>query len=97
MTRTSKLTFDEIQAAEQASEDRRASRAQGFKKMYERDQVMKVLSNGVRMLWHVDPELVKTPPGGVWPEIPEHQFMLVIDGKEHRFDLDEFRKWLRWA
>lgn len=95
--RKTDLTFDEIQAAEQASEDRRQSRKQGFAKMYERDAVMKRLSNGAVMLWHVDPELVKCPAGGVWPNIPEDKFLLVIDGKEHYFDLHEFRRWLRWA
>lgn len=95
--RSAKLSVDEVQEAEQAAEDRKQSRKQGFAKMYERDSVMRRLSNGITMLWHVDPELVKTPPGGVWPNIPEDKFMLIVDGKEHYFNTEEFRKWLRWA
>jgi hypothetical protein len=95
--RHAQITSEEIQAAEKASEERKQSRKQGFTKMYERDSVMRRLSNGTLMLWHVDPELVKTPPGGVWPNIPEDKFMLVIDGKEHYFDTQEFKRWLRWA
>lgn len=95
--RTTKLTSEEIQAAEKASDDRKRSRGQGFAKMYERDAVMTRLSNGTLMLWHVDPKQVKTSAGGVWPNIPEDKFMLVIDGKEHYFDTEEFRKSLRWA
>lgn len=97
MTRKSKLTASEIEEAEKASEERRQSRNLGFQKMYERDAVSRTLSNGITMLWHVDPELVKLPAGGLWPTIPEDKFMLLIDGKEHYFDLDEFRKSLRWA
>lgn len=95
--RHTQLTQEEILAAEKAAEERKQSRKQGFTKMYERDSVMRRLSNGVTMLWHVDPELVKTPAGGVWPNIPEDKFMLLIDGKEHYFNTQEFKKWLRWA
>jgi hypothetical protein len=95
--RKSTLTQEEIFAAEKAADDRRQSRNQGFIKMYERDSVMRHLSNGTTMLWHVDPKQVKMPPGGVWPNIPEDSFMLIVDGKEHLFNLEEFRKWLRWA
>lgn len=104
MARISKLTQEEILEAEKASEDRKQSRKLGFEKMYERDQVMKHLSAAsrinnadIRMLWHVDPELVKLPVGGLWPNIAEDKFMLKIDDKEYYFDLDEFRRWLRWA
>jgi len=90
-------TADEMFAAEKAAEDRRKSRQAGFEKMLERDSVMHRLSNGVIMLWSVDPKMVKTPAGGTWPNIPEDKFVLVIDGKEHYFDTDEFKKWLRWA
>jgi hypothetical protein len=91
------LTTDEILAAEQAAEDRKQSRKAGFNKMLERDAVMHRLSNGVIMLWSVDPKMVKTTAGGTWPNIPEDKFMLVIDGKEHYFDTGEFSQWLRWA
>lgn len=107
--RNTKLTADEIHAAEEASENRRLSRGQGFKKMHERDKAVQLLSNGAVMLWHVPRELGKqqsnfTGENGeivevvVYPpEIPEDSFGLIIDGKKYLFNLDEFRKWLRWA
>ena len=91
------LTADEMLTAEKAAEDRKQSRKLGFNKMLERDSVMHRLSNGVMMLWSVDPKQVKLQAGGTWPNIPEDKFMLVIDGKEHLFDTDEFSKWIRWA
>ena len=90
-------TADEMFAAEKAADDRRQSRKAGFDKMLERDSVMHRLSNGAMMLWSVDPKQVKLQAGGTWPNIPEDKFMLVIDGKEHLFDTDEFKKWIRWA
>ncbi len=90
-------TSDEMFAAEKAADDRRKSRQTGFTKMLERDSVMHRLSDGTIMMWSVDPKMVKTPPGGTWPNIPEDKFVLVIDGKEHYFNTDEFKKWLRWA
>lgn len=107
--KTSKLTFEEIQAAEEASENRRRSRSQGFKKMHERDKAVQLLSNGAVMLWYVPKELNKesswyTNEEGkqveivVYPEkIPEDSFGLLLDGKKYIFDLAEFRKYLRWA
>lgn len=107
--RQSRLTFEEIQAAEQASEKRRQSRNQGFRKMHDRDRAHQKLSNGITMLWHVDRELNKDESHivredgtvvdiTVYPQdVPEECFGLVIDGKRYLFDLDEFRKWLRWA
>lgn len=106
--RTSNITAEEIQAAEKASEDRRRSRSQGFDKMHERDRAYQQLSNGTTMLWHVNKELIKqegtTEVGGKVvdvkiypPTIPEDSFALVIEGKTHLFNLDEFRRWLRWA
>ena len=90
-------TADEMFAAEKAADDRRQSRKAGFDKMLERDSVMHRLSNGVMMLWSVDPKMVKGSGYAVHPNIPEDKFMLVIDGKEHYFDTDEFKTWLRWA
>ena len=107
--RTTKLTADEIYAAEKAASDRRDSRNRGFAKMSERDQSVQVLSNGVTMLWHVNKELRKQEGeviiGGVPVEvttyrgldIPEDSFALKIDGKIHMFNLEEFRRWLRWG
>jgi len=91
------LTVDEMLKAEKDAEDRKQSRKAGYEKMLERDAVMHTLSNGVVMLWSVDPKMVKLPSGGVWPNIPEDMFALVIDGKEHYFDVNEFKKWVRWA
>jgi hypothetical protein len=106
--RKSKLTFDEILKAEQASDARHQSRKQGFAKMHERDQAMQTLSNGVTMLWYVDRELNKqegtisidgkdTEITVYPPQIPEDSFALVIEGRKHIFNTEEFRKWLRWA
>lgn len=107
--RLGSLTADEMFAAEKAADERKQHRLAGFAKGKERDQYQKVLSNGVMMIWHVDKELnertdeitmddgrkvsITTYP----PNIPEDKFALVIDGKEHYFDTDEFKKWLRWA
>ncbi len=93
--RTSKLTAEEIYAAEKASDDRHRSRRQGFDKMYERDAMWHRLSNDVVMLWHVPKD--RKPPDTIIENVPDDSFALVIDGKTHYFKLDEFRKWLRWA
>ncbi len=90
-------TADEMFEAEKAADDRRKSRRAGFDKMLERDSVMHRLSNGAMMLWSVDPKQVKLQAGGTWPNIPEDMFVLVIDGKEHYFNTDEFKKWIRWC
>lgn len=107
--KTEKLTFEEIQAAELAADNRRQSRASGFAKMHERDQSVQLLSNGATMIWYVDKEAnkregwytnekgkevkVTTYP----PQIPEDSFGLKIDGKIYVFNTEEFRKNLRWA
>lgn len=106
--RTTKLTADEILAAEKAAADRRDTRNRGFAKMHERDQAAKVLDNGVTMYWHVNKELGRETSTAVvdgkevdiavYPmNIPEDCFALKIDGKMHLFNLEEFRRWLRWA
>lgn len=107
--RNTNLTADEIFAAEKAADDRRRSRNQGFAKMHERDQAVQLLSNGATMLWHVNQEDNKntssfTREDGTVvemvvypPEIPEDSFGLLLDGKKYIFNLEEFRKWLRWA
>lgn len=93
--RKSTLTQEEVLAAEKAADNRRRSRKQGFDKMYERDQHWKRLSNGVVMLWYVHPD--QRPLGIAYENIPEDSFALVIDGKKYVFNLEEFRKWLRWG
>lgn len=107
--RTSQITAEEIEAAERAAADRRDSRNRGFAKMHERDQAVKRLSNGVTMIWHVDRELGKqvstyTNEAGEEvevtlypPNIPSDCFALEIEGKTHLFNLEEFRRWLRWG
>ncbi len=85
--RNVKLTQDEVLAAEEASANRHASRAQGFAKMHERDKAVQLLSNNALMLWHV----------------PEDSFALDLrcpscrHKKRYMFNLAEFRRWLRWA
>jgi hypothetical protein len=93
--RTSKLTADEVWAAEKAADDRKRSRKTGFDMMHTRDQGYTHLSNGVIFLWPVDRD--KLPAGTVLPNIPEGHFKLVIGGKEYLFDADEFAKWTRWV
>ncbi len=103
-----KLTHEEILEAEKFQDNRKRTRAIGFQKMHERDQAVATLSNGAQMLWHVDKELnrqvgtmfingktveIVTYP----PNIPEDSFGLVIDGKTHIFNTEEFRRWLRWC
>lgn len=107
--RHANLTADDIQAAEKAADDRRRSRDQGFAKMHERDQAVQLLSNGATMIWHVDKEANKRT---AWlereegkdveittypPHIPSDSFGLKLDGKLYIFNLEEFRRWLRWA
>lgn len=106
--RKTKLTFEEVQAAERASDDRKRSRSQGFAKMHERDQSVQLLSNGARMIWYVEKEAnkyegfynndgkrvgVTTYP----PNIPKDSFGLILDKKTYIFNTEEFRKWLRWS
>jgi len=103
-----KMTADQIQAAEKAKDDRQRLRLAGLNKRYERDQAMQVLSNGVTMLWHVPKELnenrqVTEIDGSeveiiTYPaQVPPDSFALVIAGKKHIFNTEEFRTWLRWA
>lgn len=113
--KTTKLSAEEIQAAEKAADDRRRSRSQGFVKRNERDAAVKVLSNGVIMHWHVHKDQ-REESGDVLLDdgtkikittyrgynIPEDSFLLEFRNKHgetetHMFDLEEFRKALRWA
>lgn len=79
---------------ELAADERRLSRAAGYAKMDERDQGYQRLSNGTTMLWSVGRPL---EDGEARRNVPENMFALVIDGREHFFDTDEFRNSLRWA
>lgn len=89
-----KLTAAEILKAEEAAEQRRQNRANGFSLMKDRDMGSHRLSNGVLMNWHVP----KPKEGDyIWRHIPEDGFELEIDGKRILFNTEEFRRWLRWA
>lgn len=87
----SKMTTDEILAAEKAVDDRKQSRAQGFQMMDVRDQGTAVLSNGVRIEWHVPKDRREDYVG--YSGVPNGMFLL--DGKV--YDGEEFRRWLRWV
>lgn len=93
--RKTKLSMDEILAAEQAADNRKRSRKQGFDKMHERDQHWKRLSNDTVMLWYVHPDQRELGLG--YEYIPEDSFALIIDGKKHVYNTEEFRTWLRWS
>lgn len=94
MPRQNKFTVEESHAAEISADDRRRNRATGFAKMHERDRSFRRLSNGSIIHWPVNRELDEYEAR---LDIPEGMFALTIDGKEHYFDTDEFRQWLRWA
>lgn len=91
MSRKTKLSYEEIEAAEKAADDRVRTRATGFQLMKERDSGFGHLldhNHAVRDVWMLWGE------GG--------KFMLEISpysGKKLNIILDteEFRKLLRWA
>lgn len=93
--RKSKLTTDEILAAEKAKDARKQSRSQGFKMMDVRDQGTAVMSNGVRIEWHVPKDRREEYVG--YSAVDDGHFVLTIDGKKRVFDGEEFRRWLRWV
>lgn len=93
--RKSQLTATEIQAAEEAQDNRRSSRRNGFSMMPERDRGWRRLKNGTVILWHVPEE--KREEWVVYQHVPEGHFALDINGKIYGFELDDFQKGLRWA
>lgn len=105
------LTFEEIQAAEEASENRRRSRNEGFLKMHERDKAVQLMSNGATMLWHVPKELNKDSS---WyrnddgelteivvyaPDVPEDSFGLELtckNCKKHSRYIFDIHEFRKW-
>lgn len=85
--RNSKLKAAEL---EQAEFDERQSRNNGLSMMAIRDRGWARLSTGQVMEWPVGRELEEGVPRR---QIPEGMFFL--DDKP--YDVDEFRKFLRWA
>lgn len=89
-------TFDEIQQAEQAEDDRRTGRNKGYRLMRDRDRGWARLSNGVLIQWRI-PDPLSTdqlPDYYMFPaRVPAG--MVAIDGK--LYDAEDLRKWLRWA
>lgn len=96
----SKLSGEEILAAEKAKDDRKQSRGRGFAKMDERDSGGAVLRDynaggPVLIYWHVPPE--RREDGVAYQHVPEGMFSLKVDNKIIAFDAEEFRRWLRWV
>lgn len=88
--RRSKLKAAEIEAQELADNQRKQNRRNGMSLMPERDQGWGKLSNGQVIEWPVDAPLQELVPRRV---IPNGQ--VVID--EIFYDVDELRRYLRWA
>jgi len=88
--RQSKLTADEIQAAEKAADERRRSRDNGFSLMSIRDRGWVRLETGQILEWHTDRPLYE---GEARQHVPEGHIM--IDAQ--LFNVDEFQKFLRWS
>lgn len=103
--RHSKLTAEEILKAEQAADDRRRSRAKGYKKMRERDAGGARLSNGVIIEWGRDNQVWETETSDGKPitvvlagsGIPEGMFRLTVGREVRLFNAEEFRRHLRWV
>lgn len=93
--RKSKLTAEEIEAAEMAADERKQNRKNGFSLADIRDRGWTRLSNGVIMEWWVEKE--KRQEYIAYPNIPQGKFMLTIDGRSVVYDADDFRKFLRWV
>jgi hypothetical protein len=88
--RKSKLSASEIEAQQLAEHQERSGRRDGFSMMTIRDRGWVRLSNGSVFEWPVERELGE---GEARTHVPEGTF--ILDGK--LYDVDEFRKWQRWA
>ncbi len=89
-------SFDEIMEAEKTAELRTGRRNSAFRTMKDRDLGSYRLSNGALVEWHVPPpeNLDGLPDFFLFPkDIPVGS--VAIDGK--LYNLEELRKWLRWA
>lgn len=89
-----KLTAADIQQAEQAQANRKQKRSQAFRVMHDRDRGWHRLSNGALIEWHTNTPLEEYVPK---TRIEPGTFLLTIEGKRAVFDVEEFRKWLRWV
>ena len=94
MPRKSKLTAEEIQAAEMAEDDRKKNRNNGFSLMDIRDRGWARLNNGIIIVWHTDKPLNN---GEVRDYIPPGHFALHLDKEKYIFEADDFQKFLRWV
>lgn len=92
--RKTKLSEEEVLAAEKAADDRKRNRANGFSLMNDRDRGFRTFDNGITMLWPTERELI---PGEARTYVPSESFVLVVDGRNYLFDTEDFRKTLRWA
>lgn len=90
------LSSKDIFQAEKAASDRREGRNNGYKLARDRDQGWARMTNGVLVKWHVPrPDVTSELPDFYVfpPDIPEGS--VDIDGR--LYDVEELRKWLRWA
>lgn len=96
--RTSDISVEEVEKAEQAVADRVESRKRGFAKMHERDaggaRIRNYIGGEIIMYW---PTVREPEDGEAMRVVPDNMFLLVVDGKEVLIDAEEFRKHLRWV
>jgi hypothetical protein len=85
-----KLTAADIEQAEQAQANRKQKRNYAFRAMHDRDRGWARLSNGVIIEWHTN-----TPLEEYVPRKRIQPGTILLDGKH--YDVEEVRKWLRWA
>lgn len=93
--RKSKISASDMEKRDLLEYERSHKRNRVYKELIpEKDKGWVRLSNGVVFLWHTDRELAE---GELRDHVPSGSFVLAIDSKKYAFDLDEFRKWLRWC
>lgn len=88
-----KLTGSDILEAEKAAAERQENRKSGYSMVHIRDQGGHRLENGTVIYWPVPnaENSFQSRP------MRKGTFILDIDGKKTVFDVEEFRKWIRWA
>jgi len=96
--RKSKLTAQELEESELAEHQQRQQRNGGFSIRSVRDRgwghiIDKKSNHRCSILWHVDNRI----PGVYYSGVPAGRIVLVSDGKEMVFNVDELQKLLRWA
>jgi hypothetical protein len=92
--RQSKITPDEIEAAEKAADERKSRRGMGFSLMNVRDRGWVRLNTGHIMCWHVKRPL---EDGENRQNVPNGHFVIKTDKEDIMFEADEFQKYLRWC